>query len=106
MPVTIRAHFDGTVIVPDETVHLPVDQPLVLEVRPLASAPEPSADELTIAQRLDRLTAASGRLSGPSTPAEALRCENLYEERVWESGWTPTSSSGMPCSPISGKNLC
>ena len=82
MPVTIRAHFNGTVIIPDETVHLPVDQPLVLEVKPLASAPEPSADELTIAERLERLAKASGRLSGPSIPAEALRRENLYEERA------------------------
>src|SRR5438552_18683063 len=82
MPVTIRAHFNGTVIIPDETVNLPVDQPLVLEVKSLASAPELPADELTIAQRLERLAKASGRLSGPNIPAEALRRENLYEERA------------------------
>ena len=82
MPVTIRAHFNGTVIVPDETVNLPVDQPLLLEVKSLASAPELSADEIMIAQRLERLAKASGRLSGPSIPAEVLRRENLYEERV------------------------
>lgn len=32
MSMTIRAHFDGQVIVPDEPVELPVDQPLELEV--------------------------------------------------------------------------
>jgi hypothetical protein len=82
MSVTIRAHFDGTVIVPDGTVDLPVDQPLVLEVKPLASGQEPAVDDLTIAERLERLARASGRLSGPNIPAEALRRENLYEERV------------------------
>ena len=81
MPVTIRAHFNGTVIIPDETVNLPVDQPLVLEVEPLASGQEPAADELTTAQRRERLAMASGRLSGSNIPAEALRRENLYEER-------------------------
>jgi hypothetical protein len=82
MPVTIRAHYNGTVIVPDETVDLPVDQPLVLEVKPLASRQEPPADERTIAERLERLAGAAGRLSGPNIPSEALRRENLYEERV------------------------
>jgi hypothetical protein len=82
MPVTIRAHFNGTVIVPDETVNLPVDQPLVLEVRPLVTGQEPAVDELTITQRLERLATASGGLSGPYIQDEALPRENLYEERA------------------------
>ena len=32
MTVTIRAHFDGKVIVPDETVSLPRDTPLTVHV--------------------------------------------------------------------------
>jgi hypothetical protein len=32
MSMTIRAHFDGKVIVPDEPLELPVDQPLQIEV--------------------------------------------------------------------------
>lgn len=32
MSLTIRAHFDGTVIVPDEPLDLPIDQPLELEL--------------------------------------------------------------------------
>src|SRR6266700_2995508 len=33
MPVTIRAHFDGRVIVPDEPVELPVGEPLEVELK-------------------------------------------------------------------------
>jgi hypothetical protein len=33
MPVTLRAHFDGKVIVPDEPVNLPVNAPLKIEIR-------------------------------------------------------------------------
>ena len=36
---TIRAHFDGKTFVPDEPVHLPVNQPLTLHVQ---SAVEPA----------------------------------------------------------------
>jgi len=32
--MTIRCHFDGKVIVPDEPVELPVNQPLVAEIAP------------------------------------------------------------------------
>jgi hypothetical protein len=32
MSMTIRAHFDGKVLVPDEPLELPVDQPLEIEV--------------------------------------------------------------------------
>jgi hypothetical protein len=32
MSMTIRAHYDGKVLVPDEPVELPVDQPLEIEV--------------------------------------------------------------------------
>ncbi len=31
--MTINAHFDGKVIVPDQPVDLPVNQPLILEVQ-------------------------------------------------------------------------
>jgi hypothetical protein len=30
--MTIRCHYDGRVIVPDEAVELPVDQPLIMNV--------------------------------------------------------------------------
>lgn len=51
---TIRCHFDGKVIVPDEPVDLPVDQPMLVNVEPgvsitgPASGVEPiTADELS-----------------------------------------------------------
>jgi hypothetical protein len=34
MTLRIRAHFDGRVLVPDEPVDLPVNQPLDVEVTP------------------------------------------------------------------------
>jgi hypothetical protein len=36
MPLVIRAHFDGSVIVPEERLDLPVNQPLEVQLRPLA----------------------------------------------------------------------
>jgi len=81
MPVTIRAHFDGRVIVPDEPVELPVGEPLEVELKPIAVTREGFDRNLTVDERLQRLASASGRISGPNIPAEALRRENLYEER-------------------------
>jgi hypothetical protein len=36
MTQRLRAHFDGRVLVPDEPVDLPVNQPLEVEVTPCA----------------------------------------------------------------------
>jgi hypothetical protein len=82
MTKTIRAHFDGKVIVPDEPVDLPVNQPLELEWRGFAGADETRPSEEIIAERRRRLAEASGRIEGPTIPDEALRREDLYEERV------------------------
>ncbi len=77
MAVTIRAHFDGKVIVPDEPVDLPVNQRLEVEMKPIEDDTSASA----IAERLRRLAQASGRIAGPVVPLDALRRESLYEER-------------------------
>jgi len=37
--MTVRAHYDGKVIVPDEPVDLPVNTPLDLDVRPANGTP-------------------------------------------------------------------
>ena len=37
--MTVRAHFNGSVIVPDEPVDLPVNTPLDLEIRPANGTP-------------------------------------------------------------------
>ena len=78
MSLTIKAHFDGKVIVPDEPVDLPVDQPLEIDLRTLS---EGDADDMT-AIRLSRLRKATGRIKAPSIPDEALRRENMYEVRT------------------------
>jgi len=47
MTRTLRAHFDGSVIVPAEPVDLPIDCPLELELKPVTSISEESADAKT-----------------------------------------------------------
>ena len=74
----IRAHFDGKVIVPDESVDLPVDSPLEVSLSALPGNGA-QAGEQVIQERLRRLARATGCLSAPTIPAEALRRESLYE---------------------------
>ncbi len=91
MTQTLRAHFDGKVIVPDEPVDIPVDQPLRIQ---LEAAPEEGIpDRAVIEERLRRLARTTGCISAPSIPLEALRRENLYEER------SLPISAGMRTSP-------
>ncbi len=88
--MTIRAHFDGSVIVPDEPVDLPVDAPLELEVKKtngvspeVAAAMEASKDPKVRAARLaalDRFIALGE--TGTNIPLEMLRREHLYDDRV------------------------
>lgn len=80
MTTTFRAHFDGRFIVPDESVDLPVNQPLELELRSATPA-ESLVPPAVISQRLERLALASGTIDGPTLSEESLRRENLYEER-------------------------
>jgi len=41
---TIRAHFDGRVLVPDEAVNLPLNEPLTVQVETKGSARGTAAD--------------------------------------------------------------
>lgn len=41
---TLKAHFNGSVLVPDESVDLPIDRPLSLRVEILEKMPEAEAD--------------------------------------------------------------
>lgn len=78
MTTRIRAHFDGRVIVPDESVNLPVGQPLTLDV--------------VVPNSLERALGSDGRqqleeffglaVNGAGITDEALRRENLYEDRA------------------------
>jgi hypothetical protein len=76
--MTIRAHFDGKVLVPDEPLDLPINEPLDLELLPSAGKLVGAAIE----EQLARLNRASGRIRGPVIPPEALRRSALYEERT------------------------
>ena len=86
--MTIRAHFNGTVIVPDEPVDLPADAALELEVkRTNGFSPEVSAaiqaagDPADTARRLAALSefVAHG-VMGADIPDQMLRREHLYDD--------------------------
>ena len=85
MTYTIRAHFDGETLVPDEPVELPVDQPLTLTVQ-LADGSTVNGRAAILAdpnKTLEEKLAAIERtfshgVEGVNLPAEALRRENMY----------------------------
>ena len=79
--MTIRAHFDGHVIVPDEAVALPINRPLRLQILNGGSHDNSGAAG-TISERLERLRMATGVFAGRVLDADALRRENLYDERA------------------------
>ena len=79
MSITIKAHFDGKVIVPDEPVDLPVDQSFEAELH-VEPAPLRAADIARRRAALRRI--ASRAVHGVSIPLEALRRENMYEDRL------------------------
>jgi hypothetical protein len=84
--MTIRAHFNGTVIVPDEPVDLPVDAALELEVKrtnglspEVAAAMEAASDPADTAGRLAALSEFVARaVEGADIPDQMLRREEMY----------------------------
>jgi hypothetical protein len=76
MTWTIRAHFDGRVIVPDEPIDLPVNQTLEVELKPFPAESPVSARERRRAA-LQRVAARA--IHGLNIPTEVLRREHLYE---------------------------
>lgn len=77
MGIKVRAHFDGKVIVPDEPVDLPVDEPIEAELTVVRREPRRSAAREAAWKEL-----LSRRIPGLNIPDEALRRENLYEDRL------------------------
>jgi hypothetical protein len=78
MSLTIRAHFDGRVIVPDEPLDLPVDQALRVDLTSIS----PETEEVSIEERRAALRrVVSRKIHGLSIPDEALGREHLYDER-------------------------
>lgn len=81
MTLTIRAHFDGKVIVPDEPLDLPVG-PLTVDVSidpAVRYAPKTTMEErqAAYAELMSRIEAAP---PVPHIPDDALRRENMYED--------------------------
>ena len=82
--MTVRAHFDGRVIVPDEPVSLPVNTPLELDVKPVNGSTRlaPLTDQ-QVQARVDALERImSHGVSGTSISDEMLRREHLYDDRT------------------------
>jgi hypothetical protein len=75
------------VLVPDEPVDLPLHQPLQIEVvstHPAGANGQHSGNAPSVEERRRRLRASAGALSGPVLSDEALRRENLYDDRAGE----------------------
>lgn len=76
MSVIIKAHFDGKTIVPDEPVDLPINEPLEFELK---QSPEELAwDPEKAKAAIKRIVS---RAKPVGIPLEALRRENMYEDR-------------------------
>lgn len=76
MTRTIRAHFDGRVIVPDEPVGLRPAEKLLVTIR--AAPPAGQIDTDARNRALDRLLAR--KVPGARIPDDALRRENMYDD--------------------------
>ena len=84
--MTISAHFNGTVIVPDEPVALLIDAALELEVKrtngfspEVAAAMEAASDPADTAGRLAALREfVAHAVEGADIPDEVLRREHMY----------------------------
>ena len=78
MSVVIRMHFDGKVFVPDQPVDVPINEPLDFELRqpPVELKWDPKKARAAI-KRI-----ASRAKHGLNIPDEALRRENMYEDRA------------------------
>lgn len=76
----IKAEFDGRVLIPRGPVDLPVGQTLDLEIRSNGTPAGDGREELRLqSEALERFL---GCFNGPTLPTDALRRENLYEERA------------------------
>lgn len=83
MADSIKAHFDGRVFVPDEPVNLRPGQ--AVQVRPEHNV-HPNGDQPpspdVIADRIRKIREYAGSVTAPVLPDDALRRENMYEERT------------------------
>ena len=78
LSIKIRAHYDGTTFVPDEPADLKVGEPV--QVESTATEPEEVAADFERRRAALRRIAAEA-VHGVNIPLEALRRENMYEDR-------------------------
>ena len=76
MSVVIRMHFDGKVFVPDQPVDVPINEPLDFELK--QSPEELKWDPEKARAAIKRI---ASRAKPVGIPLEALRRENMYEDR-------------------------
>ena len=79
MSIIIRAHFDGKAIIPDEPVDLPIGEQLEARLTPIVGEHR-EADLKERQSAWERLK--SRGVHGVDVPSEALRRENMYEDRI------------------------
>jgi hypothetical protein len=80
MTTTFRARYDGHVIVPEEPVDLPINEPIVLQ-RTSNGSGEVFVEDAIIQERLRRWQEFSGSFSAPPLQGTLSRSENPYDER-------------------------
>lgn len=74
---TIRAHFDGRYIVPDEPLDIPRNQPLQVQlILQQSSGPRAAVDE----RRAAAVWFRNNSVSGSNLPDRALSRESIYGE--------------------------
>jgi len=78
MAIKIRAHYDGKTIVPDEPLDLDVGEQVEITVQPV-TVPQAAR---TIEERRAALKRIVSRAVPANIPLEALRRENMYEDRL------------------------
>ncbi len=83
--ISIHGHFDGKVIVPDEPVNLPVNQPLIIDIQQRQSEaetlPTKNPADFTDREREEAFQKLIEAMAdNPVVPLESLRRVNLYED--------------------------
>ena len=76
---TLKAHFDGKVLVPDEAVDLPVNCPLEVQVRPIEAGTQGGKLSSQANTALKDLAALAKRLpSDPNAPSDGSQQHDHY----------------------------
>lgn len=79
MTISIRAHYDGRVIVPDEPVDLPVDLPINVDVTTISYASTSTPKESTNSWQAEREFIRE-HMSSPYAPGTRnWQREDIYE---------------------------